>query len=174
MNKKGLFGTDEGLYIYYTNENITKDSLRECFKDFEKFRENDGYDSKGIFFCTKSCDKKLFRDLKQAMIKDSGVRNSIKLLRVEEEAPNTITPKETKSERDSRRAFTQTQKNEILYQQDYKCAECHKKLDLRATEFDHKRPWASGGRTVVINGRALCASCHKIASHNHRLKQIDK
>lgn len=39
------------------------------------------------------------------------------------------------SERDTRRAFTQTQKQEILYQQDNKCAFCHKKLDPRDIEY---------------------------------------
>lgn len=54
----------------------------------------------------------------------------------------------TEPKKDTRRSFTQTQKNEILYQQDNKCASSlchHKKLDPRATEFDHKKPWASGG-----------------------------
>lgn len=79
-----------------------------------------------------------------------------------------------KNKRDPRRAFTRTQKNEILHQQDYKCARCHEKLDLRATEFDHKKPWAAGGRTITVNGRALCATCHKIVTHNTRLKKVEK
>ena len=79
-----------------------------------------------------------------------------------------------KENRDSRRAFSQTQKKEILYQQNNKCAKCHKKLDPREIEFDHKKPWASGGRTITINGRALCAKCHKIVTHQDRLKKVDK
>lgn len=77
-------------------------------------------------------------------------------------------------EKDSRRSFSPTQQKAILHQQDNKCAICHEKLDPRATEFDHKKPWASGGRTIKENGRALCANCHKIATHETRLKQIDK
>jgi hypothetical protein len=83
----------------------------------------------------------------------------------------------TKAKRDSRRAFSVSQKNEILYQQDHKCASSlchHKKLDPRAIEFDHKKPWASGGRTITKNGRALCPECHKILTHNQRLKNTDK
>ncbi|MDH5744583.1 MAG: HNH endonuclease, partial [Candidatus Aminicenantes bacterium] len=76
--------------------------------------------------------------------------------------------------RDSRRAFNQTQKKAILHQQDYKCAKCHEKLDLRATHFHHEKPWASGGRTITENGRALCSKCHDILSHKERLKQTDK
>jgi nitrate/TMAO reductase-like tetraheme cytochrome c subunit len=79
-----------------------------------------------------------------------------------------------KRERDSRRSFTETQKKEILHQQDYKCARCHKKLDLRTTEFDHKKPWAAGGRTVRVNGRALCSYCHKLITHKARLKKVDR
>ena len=77
-------------------------------------------------------------------------------------------------ERDSRRAFTQTQKNEILSRQNYKCAKCHKPLDLITAEFDHIKPWEAGGRTITSNGRALCADCHKRVTHKTRLKKVDK
>jgi 5-methylcytosine-specific restriction endonuclease McrA len=80
----------------------------------------------------------------------------------------------TKPKRDKRRAFTATQKKEILYQQDGKCAKCHKKLDPRATQFDHKKPWASGGRTKTQNGRALCSDCHSIVTHKERLRKTDR
>lgn len=80
----------------------------------------------------------------------------------------------SRPKRDSRRSFTSTQKKEILYQQDNKCAKCHKKLDPRAIQFDHRKPWASGGRTITRNGRALCGKCHDIITHNQRLKKTDK
>ena len=73
--------------------------------------------------------------------------------------------------RDTRRAFTQTQKNEILYQQDGKCAKCHAKLDLRVVEFDHIRAWAAQGRTVTQNGAGLCPTCHRLKKHRERLKK---
>ncbi|NOX71692.1 MAG: HNH endonuclease [Candidatus Micrarchaeota archaeon] len=78
-----------------------------------------------------------------------------------------------KTKRDSRRTFTITQKKEILYQQNNKCAICHKKLDPRAIEFDHGKPWADGGRTITQNGRALCPTCHRIKHHKERLKKIE-
>jgi len=84
----------------------------------------------------------------------------------------SLYPSQTR--KDSRRSFSPTQKKEILYQQDSKCARCHKKLDPRATHFHHEKPWASGGRTKVVNGRALCADCHEIISHKDRLKRVDK
>ena len=78
------------------------------------------------------------------------------------------------TQKDSRRSFNLTQRNEILYQQNGKCAICHEKLDPRAIEYDHKKPWASGGRTIKENGRALCANCHKKITHDARLKRVDK
>jgi 5-methylcytosine-specific restriction endonuclease McrA len=81
-------------------------------------------------------------------------------------------PKQPK--RDSRRAFGQNQKKQILYQQDNKCAKCHEKLDPRTIHFHHIKPWASGGRTITQNGAALCPKCHEILSHQERLKQTDK
>ena len=83
-------------------------------------------------------------------------------------------PYSGQSKRDPRRAFNLTQKHDILYQQDNKCARCHKKLDPRAIQFDHKKPWASGGRTITQNGRALCGECHDIVTHTQRLKKTDK
>ncbi len=76
--------------------------------------------------------------------------------------------------RDKRRGFTQSQKNEILYQQNNKCAICHKPLDPRTTQFDHKKAWADKGHTVTRNGRALHAECHAVKTHKERLKKVDK
>jgi predicted restriction endonuclease len=76
--------------------------------------------------------------------------------------------------RDGRRAFTTTQKNEILHQQDGKCAECQKKLDQRVIEYHHIKAWAAKGRTVTQNGAALCPICHKLKTHKERLKSIDR
>jgi 5-methylcytosine-specific restriction endonuclease McrA len=84
----------------------------------------------------------------------------------------SLSPSQTR--KDSRRAFSPTQKKEILYQQDGKCARCHEKLDPRAIHYHHRKPWASGGRTIRENGRALCPKCHEITSHEDRLKRIDK
>ena len=79
-----------------------------------------------------------------------------------------------RKKRDSRRAFSPTQKKAIWAQQGGKCAICHKPLDPRYTEYDHGKAWADGGKTTVKNGRALCANCHKLKTHKDRLKKIDK
>lgn len=75
--------------------------------------------------------------------------------------------------RDARRSFTATQKKQILAQQGFKCAKCHKKLGV-AYHFHHAKPWSSGGKTIVKNGRALCGDCHEELSHKERLKNVDK
>lgn len=75
--------------------------------------------------------------------------------------------------RDSRRTFSPTQRNEILHQQNNRCANCQKQLDPRDTHFDHKKPWADRGRTIIANGRALCGSCHNIITHEERLRRVD-
>jgi hypothetical protein len=80
----------------------------------------------------------------------------------------------SKPKRDSRRSFTSDQKKKILHQQNMKCAKCHKKLDIRAIHFHHQKAWASGGRTIIKNGRAVCPKCHEIVSHEERLRKTDK
>jgi nitrate/TMAO reductase-like tetraheme cytochrome c subunit len=84
--------------------------------------------------------------------------------------PN-LYPKQT--QKDSRRSFSATQKKQILAQQDYKCARCHKKLGV-AYHFHHAKSWSSGGKTIVKNGRALCANCHEEITHKERLKKTDR
>jgi hypothetical protein len=34
--------------------------------------------------------------------------------------------------------------------------------------------FTSGGRTIAVNGRALCGLCHKIITHESKLKEVDK
>jgi 5-methylcytosine-specific restriction endonuclease McrA len=59
-------------------------------------------------------------------------------------------PFETSDEpkRDPRRYFGATQKREILNKQNYKCANCGKKLGV-GYHFHHIKPWSSGGKTTV-------------------------
>lgn len=80
--KGGLFGSDVYVFIYYVDGNATTDSFREFFKDYAKFYENfhSSDSDKGLFLCSGSCDEKLFKDLRKAMIRDDDVRNSVKLL----------------------------------------------------------------------------------------------
>jgi 5-methylcytosine-specific restriction endonuclease McrA len=84
----------------------------------------------------------------------------------------SLYPKQT--QKDSRRRFTETQKNAILARQHYKCAECGKKLDPRAKHIHHIKPWSSGGKTIVENGRALCPTCHAKETQKEILNKVDK
>lgn len=77
------------------------------------------------------------------------------------------------NDKDTRRSFTQTQKNEICDRQNNKCAKCRDPLLRSATHYDHKIPWEKGGKTEVNNGQALCAICHSIKNNKDRLKKID-
>ena len=76
--------------------------------------------------------------------------------------------------RDSRRSFSKEQKKKILYQQNYKCAKCHKLLHLNSTDFDHINPWADKGKTVTENGAALCKNCHGMKTTEDRIKKMEK
>ncbi|MBI2664225.1 HNH endonuclease [Candidatus Woesearchaeota archaeon] len=85
--------------------------------------------------------------------------------------------RQKETERDTRRAFSQTQRNEIWDRQKGKCAgsHCgHKPLLRSATHYDHIIPWEKGGKTVVSNGQALCPTCHSVKSNKDRLKNVDK
>lgn len=76
--------------------------------------------------------------------------------------------------KDKRRAFTRTQRNEILQQQRMKCAVCHKALEPIAIHFHHLKEWSANGPTVVKNGAAVCPTCHVKETHKQNLKKIDK
>jgi len=87
---------------------------------------------------------------------------------------NPFNPFGEKREKDNRRIFTKTQKNEMWAQQNGKCAKCQEPLDPRTVEYDHIKPWADKGKTAVVNGAALCPNCHKLKTHIHRLKKTEK
>ena len=75
---------------------------------------------------------------------------------------------------DQRRTFTKYQKDELLYQQDGRCASArcnHKKLDPKVMQFEHKKPWASGGRTIFQYGRVLCSECYSIPSIKEKVRK---
>jgi hypothetical protein len=80
LRKGGFLGSDSCVYIYYVDGDATTDSYREFFKDYLKFYGDNNFDrnDKGLFLCAGSCDEKLFKDLRKAMIRNDDVRNSIK------------------------------------------------------------------------------------------------
>lgn len=62
---------------------------------------------------------------------------------------------------DSRRTFSEDQKEHILRQAAGKCAVCSEGIKDGDVEYDHfPVPWRDGGRTEVSNGRAVHSKCH--------------
>ena len=75
---------------------------------------------------------------------------------------------------DQRRTFTKYQRDDILYQQEGRCASArcnHKKLDPKVMQFEHKKPWASGGRTIFQYGRVLCLECYSSPSIKEKVRK---
>lgn len=109
LKKGGFLGTDNAVYFYYVDGNADTNSLREAFKDFEKYYNDYNFDNqdKGFFLTSGSADEKLFRDLRQAMIKDSDIRNSIKLI-----SSGKSAREETKIETPKREAKRETKKEQ--------------------------------------------------------------
>jgi hypothetical protein len=84
LKKGGIFGDDEGVFIYYIDGDATDDSMREYFKDLVKFYEDKEFDyEKSFFIASGSLDEKLFRDLRQVNIKKEQNRNRIKAIVLE-------------------------------------------------------------------------------------------
>ncbi len=96
----GFFGSDSCVYIYYVDGKATTDSFREFFKDYLKFYNDNDFESsdRGLFLCSGSCDEKLFKDFRKAMIKEDGVRNSIKLVGLGETIEKEVEEKQPRRE----------------------------------------------------------------------------
>ena len=65
--------------------------------------------------------------------------------------------------RDSRRAFSETQRVEIYNRANGLCQSCKSPAgtDLGINvHFDHVMPWSKGGPTTVDNGQLLCPTCN--------------
>jgi 5-methylcytosine-specific restriction endonuclease McrA len=76
--------------------------------------------------------------------------------------------------KDTRRSFTYIQKIAIFRRQKGKCAMCGRKLDFTLADFDHIKPFESGGKTTVKNGEALHKDCHAKKTQKETLKKVDK
>lgn len=69
------------------------------------------------------------------------------------------------SHTDTKRVFTQQQKQQVCAMQDNKCACCERELDPDNTssyDGDHIIPHSEGGKTEISNCEVLCESCHQI------------
>lgn len=78
-----------------------------------------------------------------------------------------------------KRLFTNTQKLEMLINQNYKCACCGDPIDLSTIQGDHSIiPFTEGGKTDVNeNGIGLCETCNKMKGRKHPrefIKYVEK
>jgi len=62
---------------------------------------------------------------------------------------------------DPKRLFDENDKARIYQRDSEICQICREKVEAAEAEYDHYPvPHASGGRTVVENGRLVCRKCH--------------
>lgn len=62
--------------------------------------------------------------------------------------------------RDRRRLFSDEEKQAIRERDEGRCQVCGEPVDESDAEYDHVKPWALGGQTVVSNGRLVHQKCH--------------
>lgn len=63
---------------------------------------------------------------------------------------------------DTKRYFTQEQRELIFKNSGGQCQECEIQISPTNFHADHKKPYSAGGPTTVGNGRALCARCNRL------------
>ncbi len=134
LNKKGGFlSSDEGVYFYHVDGDVTTDNLRECFKDYAKFYEDKSFDNcdKGFFVASGRVDEKLFKDLRKAMISDDDIRKSIKLLALNKHTEKEI-EKEVEKEQPKKEYHSEKEQEES-----HECNEIISKIKRFAL---HKKP----------------------------------
>ena len=73
-------GAYYGLYMYYAEGDCNASNIREFLKDYREFHAYAKFDEhdKGFFICSRSIDEKLFRDLKNALVEDDDILDTIK------------------------------------------------------------------------------------------------
>lgn len=75
----GWLGGFDALYIYYAEGDSNTNNIREFLKDYSRFYEKHDFDTgdKGKFMCSGKMDKRLFRDLKKALVRDEDISRTI-------------------------------------------------------------------------------------------------
>jgi hypothetical protein len=67
---------------------------------------------------------------------------------------------QTKKNKDgSHKFFRKAQIEQILFQQNGKCAICKKKINIGHAVCEHRKPWADRGRKITVHGRILHLDC---------------
>jgi hypothetical protein len=72
-----------------------------------------------------------------------------------------------------RKPISQMIKNKIMFDQDYRCNHCHKKLPPNH-DFDHIIPIWKGGSNEITNLQCLCGPCHGNKTYYERLGNAER
>ena len=70
-----------------------------------------------------------------------------------------------------RKRWPESVRNQILYDQDYKCNVCRIKIPPQH-QFDHIVALEDGGEDAIENLQALCGTCHDNKTHANRLRKM--
>ncbi len=156
IKRGGLFGTDEGIYIYYVEGKASDDAIREFFKDYSKFCNGES-ENRGFFLSAWQVDEKRFKELKILAVDDDDIRNSTKLLIVEkpseiekEQARERIKDENEKEDQEKTQLSTLSKDVFIVHGKDHSTVK-----ELQVVLFQlglnpkvlHEQ--ASGSRTII-------------------------
>jgi hypothetical protein len=74
------------------------------------------------------------------------------------------------NELDSKRLYTQEEKELVWLEQDGKCAICEQPVEMKNSQGDHKKEWILGNSTDLDNCQILCCDCHNKKTSNFNSK----
>lgn len=82
----GLIGAFDALYIYYADGDSNAKNIPEFLKDYRKTHEKNDWDmsDKSIFICSGSLNRELFKEFRDALIRDSDLRKTINMKVIKE------------------------------------------------------------------------------------------
>ena len=98
-------------------------------------------------------------DYIQAFKNQGGARESIET-RHEVYKNRFLRDVQNLKSKDSRRAFTDSERLSIWYRCNEQCQKCEKKIRFDEMQADHITPHIKGGETIIENGQALCVECN--------------
>jgi 5-methylcytosine-specific restriction endonuclease McrA len=77
-------------------------------------------------------------------------------------------------EKDSKRSFTNLQKNSVYDAQKGLCAKCKKPVKSSIAEYHHIKFHSTGGKSKLNNCQMLCPNCHREIHKMEMVKKADK
>lgn len=73
-----------------------------------------------------------------------------------------------------RRSFPSQVRKQIMDRDKWRCQIKGPNCLGKATQADHRTPWAEGGTDDVGNGQAVCKPCHEAKTQDERLRGMQK